>query len=117
MNRAFTRQETPGERHAILIFLGPTFCCGDTDAGFAAMQLTATTPTVLTFDEFPSFTAFTTQYQSLGFPVSGAVVLEGSEVFQNANTFPNLYYSPFSVMTFIIGRLTTGDIQTISVLL
>lgn len=90
------------------------FAAGALMLGLAAMQPATATPTVLTFDEFPSFTVLTTQYQSLGVTVSEAVVLEASEIFLPANTFPNVSYSPSGVMEFIIDRLITGDIQTVS---
>lgn len=80
---------------------------------FAAQTAVATT-TTLTFDEFPSHTEITTQYQSAGVLVSGATALDQALTLWVANTPNNIAYAPTGLMTFTIDQSILPNVQSVS---
>lgn len=82
--------------------------------GLGAVQPALASTTTLTFDDYGDGIALTTQYQSIGVTISGAVVTNALNTPWPANSSPNLAYGPTGLMTFTVNSIITGDISYVA---
>ncbi|RDK01179.1 hypothetical protein [Paraburkholderia lacunae] len=82
--------------------------------GLAGAPRALATTTTLTFDDIPSGSNLTTQYQNVGVAVSGASVYAASLIGVPANTQPNVAYAPSGLMSFTLNTAITGNVQRAS---
>jgi hypothetical protein len=70
--------------------------------------------TTLNFDDIPSNTQLTNQYQSLGVIASGVTVVNEFSTPWSANTPSNVAYAPTGLMTFTLDQSVLANVQTVS---
>lgn len=79
--------------------------------GLTIAQSSLAASTTITFDDLPSGTNLTTQYQSSGITASGVVILDASLTSIPAISAPNIAYSPDGLMIFSID---IANVSTVS---
>lgn len=82
--------------------------------GIACAQGAAAATTTLTFDEFPSQTPLTTQYQSVGVTITGVSTVDASATPWPANSGANVAYSIDGLMTFSLNPTILTNVQSVS---